>query len=55
MVEDIRPGKTVPTHGINDNILIQHPSYSDVYQYEAKKCEFYKVINKFLGTEPKPV
>ena len=23
-------------HGINDNIQISHPSYSGVYQYEAK-------------------
>ena len=24
-------------HGINNNILIYHPAYSGVYQYEAKK------------------
>ena len=34
--EDIRPGKIILLRGINDHILISHPSYSNVYQYEDK-------------------
>ena len=35
-MEDIHRGKIMPLCGINYDILISYPSYSDVYQYEAK-------------------
>ena len=35
-VEDRYTGKMIIIHGINDNILISHPSNSCVYQDEAK-------------------
>ena len=38
--------------GIDDNVLGPHPSNPGVYQYEAKKLELYKYINKFFWLEP---
>ena len=35
-VEDRRSGKTMLPFGINDSILISHPSYSGYFQDEAK-------------------
>ena len=40
-------------NGINDNILIRHPSYLGVYQYEAKN-EISKRDKCFWGVETKP-
>ena len=40
-------------HGINDHILISHPSYSGVYQDKAIKWELHKVINHFWGRNKK--
>ena len=42
-------------HNINNNILIYHPSYPDLYQDEAKKRELQKEINIYfwVGTKPK--
>ena len=34
--EDRRTGKMMIINDINDNILISHPSYWGLYQYEAK-------------------
>ena len=34
--EDKLPGKIMLLHGINDNMLISHPSYLGVYQDESK-------------------
>ena len=39
---------------INNNILISHPFYWGVYQYESKNWELYQEINNFgVGTKAK--
>ena len=38
--------------GINDNILIPHPSYSGVYQDETKKVRNLSRYKYVLGVEP---
>ena len=51
-VEDIiRPGKIMHIRGINYNIIISHPSYSSVYQDEAKMRSL-KDINFCLALVP---
>ena len=35
-VEDVHLGKMIISHGINNNIIITHPSHSGVYQDEEK-------------------
>ena len=38
-------------HYMNDNILISHPSYLGVYQYEAKNESFTKISIFGVGTK----
>ena len=39
-------------HSINDNIIIYHPSYSVVYQNEAKNDISTKRWDSIFGLEP---
>ena len=46
-----RAGQMVLLHGINDNIIIPHPSYSGVYQDEEKMRSL--IRDKYVfGIEP---
>ena len=35
-IEDIRPGRMILIHGINDNVIISHLSYFGVYQEKQR-------------------
>ena len=53
-VEDIRPVKIMLLHDINDHILSSRPSYSGVYQDEAKIGALQMDKYYFwVGTKPK--
>ena len=51
-IENIRPVKMLLLCGINDIILIYHPSFSCVYQEKYKMQELQQEINNVLGSEP---